>query len=106
MTNWKTLKKIALNNISNTSLLTKQHFENDITKLNNTIKNTIGKSHWTNYYAWEYEFNSINLELCYTPDWNMKRFTFTNKNCTCLLKTNSIKEAIKLIKNNINKPTE
>ncbi len=68
------------------------------------IRLLIGKSYWTNYSAWEYKFNNIELNLAYTNDWNCMRFIFVNNNSRkTLFKTNSIKEAVNYIKNNINK---
>lgn len=72
-------------------------------RLAKLIKHLIGSSHWTNYYAWEYHFNNIELNLLYTNDWSEKRFTFISRfSREVLLSTDSIKEAIKFILTNKN----
>lgn len=54
---------------------------------------------WTNYYAWEYRFKNVELNLHYTNCWqDASRFVFVNRDTReLLLKTDSLKEAVRFI---------
>ena len=80
--------------------MTDQLYLNQSRRLAKIIRSLIGKSYWTNYIGWEYSFKGIDLDLKYVSEFSeIKRFTFVvGHSRELLLKTDSIKEAVKFIK--------
>lgn len=82
--------------------MSKELYLHQSRRLAKIVRSLIGKSCWTNYTAWEYKFNGIELNLTYTNDWSKtKRFCFVERwTRKLLLKTDSVKEAVEFIKAN------